>query len=60
MEKSNKKKTTQEGSPSVSQNNASGLIYWEDYNFDNQTDTAGYLKEDFNIIYDAPAGRNSN
>ena len=54
MEKSNKKKTTQEDSPSASQNSASGLIYWEDYIFDNQTDTAGYLKEEFNIIYDAP------
>ena len=54
MEKSNKKKTTQVDSPSVSQNDASGLIYWDDYTFDNQTDTAGYLKEDFNIIYDAP------
>ena len=54
MEKLNKKKTTQVDSPSVSQNNASGLIYWDDYNFDKQSDTAGYLKEDFNIIYDAP------
>ena len=54
MEKSNKKKTTQVDSPSASRNKASGLIYWDDYNFDNQTDTAGYLKEDFNIIYDAP------
>ena len=55
MEKSNKKKTTQEDSQKDSQNNASGLIYWDDYSFDNQSDTAGYLKEDFNIIYDAPA-----
>ena len=54
MEQSNKKKTTQADSPSASQNNASGLIYWEDYDFDSQTDTAGYLKEHFNIIYDAP------
>jgi len=54
MEKSNKKKTTQADSPSASRSKASGLIYWDDYNFDNQTDTAGYLKEDFNIIYDAP------
>ena len=60
MEKSNKKKTTQEGSQNASQNDATGLIYWEDYSFDNQSDTAGYLKEDFNIIYDAPAGRNSD
>jgi hypothetical protein len=54
MGKSNKTKTTQEGSQNASQNKASGLIYWEDYNFDNQSDTAGYIKEDFNIIYDAP------
>ena len=54
MERSSKKKTTQEGSRSASRSKASGLIYWDDYNFDNQTDTAGYLKEDFNIIYDAP------
>ena len=54
MEKSNKKKITQVDSPSDSQSKASGLIYWDDYNFDNQSDTAGYLKEDFNIIYDAP------
>jgi hypothetical protein len=60
MEKSNKKKTTQVDSQSASQSNASGLIYWDDYNFDNQTDTAGYLKEGFNIIYDAPARRNTN
>lgn len=60
MEKSNKKKTTQADSQKDSQSKASGLIYWDDYNFDNQTDTAGYLKEDFNIIYDAPAGRNSD
>ena len=60
MEKSNKKKTTQVDLQKGSQSNASGLIYWDDYNFDNQTDTAGYLKEDFNIIYDAPARRNTN
>ena len=54
MEKLNKKKTTQVDSQKGSQNDASGLIYWEDYNFDNQSDTAGYIKEDFNIIYDAP------
>jgi len=58
MEKSNKKKTTQVDSQKGSQNDASGLIYWEDYNFDNQTDTAGYIKEDFNIIYDAPSKSN--
>ena len=60
MEKSNKTKTTQEVLQSASQSRPSGLIYWDDYNFDNQSDTAGYLKEDFNIVYDAPAGRNSD
>ena len=60
MEKSNKTKTTQEVLQSASQSRPSGLIYWDDYNFDNQSDTAGYLKEGFNIIYDAPAGRNSD
>jgi len=59
MEKSNKKKTTQADSPSVTQNEASGLIYWEDYVFDNQSDTAGYLNNNFNIIYDALPARNS-
>lgn len=53
MEKLSKTKTTQAASQSASQNKSTGLIYWEDYNFDNQTDTAGYIKEDFNIIYDA-------
>ena len=57
MEKSNKTKTTQEVLQSASQSRPSGLIYWDDYNFDNQSDTAGYLKKDFNIVYDAPAGR---
>lgn len=54
MEKSNKKKTTQVDSQKGFQNKASGLIYWDDYDFDNQSDTAGYIKEGFNIIYDAP------
>jgi len=44
MEKSNKKKITQEGLQNASQNNASGLIYWEDYDFDNQNNTSNYLK----------------
>ena len=60
MEKSNKKKTTQVDLRKNSQNKPSGLIYWDDYDFDNQTDTAGYLNEDYNIIYDAPAGRNTD
>lgn len=60
MEKSNKKKTTQVDLRKNSRNKPSGLIYWDDYDFDNQTDTAGYLNEDYNIIYDAPAGRNTD
>jgi|DEB0MinimDraft_4_1074332.scaffolds.fasta_scaffold24772_1 hypothetical protein len=59
MEKSNNKKTTQEGLPNASRNEASGLIYWEDYVFDNQSDTAGYLNNNFNIIYDALPARSS-
>lgn len=54
MEKSNKKKTTQADSPSASQNDASGLIYWDDYDFDNQDNTAGYLK--INICTRSSAG----
>ena len=60
MEKSSNKKTTQVDSQKGSRNEPSGLIYWDDYNFDNQSDTAGYLKEGFNIIYDAPTRRNAN
>lgn len=51
MEKSNNKKTTQEDSQKGSQNKASGLIYWDDYNFDNQSDTAGYLNHHFRLNY---------
>jgi hypothetical protein len=54
MEKSSKKKITQEGSQNASQNNASGLIYWEDYDFDNQNNTEGYLK--INICTRSSAG----
>jgi len=49
MEKSKMKKTTQEDSQKDSQNNASGLIYWEDYNFDNQNNTACNLKVNFKL-----------
>ena len=44
MDQSKKKKTTQEDSQNVSQNNASGLIYWDDYDFDNQDSTTDYLE----------------
>ena len=47
MEKSNKTKTTQEDSRKDSQNNPSGLIYWDDYDFDNQTVTSGHLKVNY-------------
>ena len=43
------KKTTQEDLQKDSQNNASGLIYWEDYNFDNQNNTACNLKVNFKL-----------
>ena len=49
MEKSKTKKTTQEDSQKGSQNNASGLIYWDDYNFDNQHNTACNLKVNFKL-----------
>jgi len=51
MEKSNKTKTTQEDSQKDFPNSPSGLIYWDDYNFDNQSDTAGYLKKNFKARY---------
>lgn len=51
MEKSSKKKTTQVDSQNASQSKPSGLIYWDDYNFDNQSDTAGYLNNNFRINY---------
>ena len=47
MEKSNKTKTTQEDSQKDSQNNPSGLVYWDDYDFDNQTVTIGHLKVNY-------------
>jgi len=43
------KKTTQEDSQKDSQNNASGLIYWEDYNFDNQSITTDHIKVYFKL-----------
>lgn len=49
MEKSNKTKTTQEDSQKGSQNEASGLIYWDDYDFDNQSVTSGHLKVNFKL-----------
>ena len=54
MEKSNNKKTTQVDSQNASLNKPSGLIYWDDYNFDNQDNTAGYLK--VNICTRSSAG----
>ena len=42
MEKSKTKKTTQGVLQKGSQNNASGLIYWDDYNFDNKNNTKKY------------------
>ena len=43
MDQSKKKKITQEDLQNDSQNNPTGLIYWDDYDFDNQDNTAGYL-----------------
>lgn len=49
MEKSNKTKTTQEDSQKDSQSSPSGLIYWDDYDFDNQSVTSGHLKVNFKL-----------
>ena len=54
MEQSNSKKTTQADSQKGIQNKASGLIYWEDYDFDNQDSTTDYLK--INICTRSSAG----
>ena len=51
MEKSSNKKTTQADSQKGSRNEPSGLIYWDDYNFDNQSDTADYLNHNFRLNY---------
>ena len=50
MEKSNKTKTTQGDSQKNSQSNPSGLIYWDDYNFEGQNNTVSNVKVEFNII----------
>ena len=49
MEKSNKTKTTQEDSQKDSLSEPSGLIYWGDYNFYNQSVTVDDLKVNFKI-----------
>ena len=54
MDQSKNKKTTQEDLPSASQNNASGLIYWDDYDFENQDNTSDYLE--INICTRSSAG----
>ena len=51
MDQSKKKKTTQEDSQNDSQNNPSGLIYWDDYDFDNQSITTDHLNNNFRINY---------
>ena len=54
MDQSKKKKITQADLQKGSQSKATGLIYWDDYNFDNQNNTAGYLK--INICTRSSAG----
>jgi hypothetical protein len=49
MEKSKKTKTTQEDSQKGSPSSASGLIYWDDYNFDNQSVTTDHIKVYFKL-----------
>ncbi len=47
MEKSKKTKTTQEDSQKGSQSNPSGLVYWDDYDFENQSVTSGHLEVNY-------------
>ena len=47
MEKSKTKKTTQEDSQKNSQSSPSGLVYWDDYDFENQSVTSGHLKVNY-------------
>lgn len=47
MEKFKKKKTTQEDLQKGSLNNPSGLVYWEDYDFENQSVTTGHLNVNY-------------
>jgi hypothetical protein len=49
MDKSNKTKTTQGDSQRSSQGDATGLIYWDDYNFDNQSVTTDHLIVNFKL-----------
>ncbi len=49
MDKSKKTKITQEDSQKDSLNNATGLVYWDDYNFDNQNNTTCNLKVNFKL-----------
>ncbi len=47
MEKSKTKKTTQEDSQKNSQSSPSGLVYWDDYDFENQSVTSGHLEVNY-------------
>lgn len=49
MDKSKKTKTTQEDSQKDFPNSPSGLIYWDDYDFDNQSVSSGHLKVNFKL-----------
>lgn len=60
MDKSKNKKTTQVDSQKDSQSKPSGLIYWEDCNFENYSDTSGYVENDYSIIYNSTKGRDPN
>ncbi len=51
MDLSNKPETTAEDSLKDSQNKPSGLIYWDDYDFDNQSVTIEHLKVNFKVKY---------
>ena len=47
MEKSKKKKTTQEDSQKDFLNSPSGLVYWDDYDFENKSVTSGHLEVNY-------------
>ena len=49
MDLSKKPETTAEDSLKDSQSNPSGLIYWDDYDFDNQSVTIEHLKVNFKL-----------
>ena len=54
MDQSKNKKTTQEDLQRDTPSKPSGLVYWDDYDFDNQDTTTDYLE--INICTRSSAG----